>query len=94
MFSSPGADGQQERGLEQQDSRGRCGIWCVGLRDLKKTRTKKKKKPAQKEGNRVFPQQNTNDHPAEKETKCHHPQLRDALGQPSQVPGLDWLQSP
>ena len=41
----------------------------------------KKNKPAQKEGNRVFPQQNTNDHPVEKETKGHHLQLRDALGQ-------------
>ena len=66
------------------------------LRDLKKKQKpkKKKKKAAQKEGNRGFPQQNTNDHPAEKETKGHHLQLRDTLGQPSQVPGLDWLQSP
>lgn len=60
------------------------------LRDLKKAETKKKKKPAQKEGNRVFPQQNTNDCPVEKETKGHHLQLRDALGQLPQVPGLDW----
>ena len=56
MFSSPGADGQQERGLEQQDSRGRCGIWCVGgravtlLRDLKKSRNQKKKSQPKRKG--------------------------------------------